>query len=122
MKQEDSQDSYQAARQSDRNQVVSGVDELHQIAQLASTVSGCKTAMIHLLNGGKLDMYAGRNWEPSFQHHELPFCKKVLASDQAIVVEDTSVEWDGADHVCQKDHGISSSWQDSLSGASAMPT
>ena len=95
MKQEDSQDSYQAARQSDRNQVVSGVDELHQIAQLASTVSGCKTAMIHLLNGGKLDMYAGRNWEPSFQHHELPFCKKVLASDQAIVVEDTSVEWGG---------------------------
>ena len=95
MKQEDSQDSYQSARQSDRNQVVSGVDELHQIAQLASTVSGCKTAMIHLLNGGKLDMYAGRNWEPSFQHHELPFCKKVLASDQAMVVEDTSVELDG---------------------------
>ncbi|HAO66901.1 MAG TPA: hypothetical protein DCR17_09480, partial [Verrucomicrobiales bacterium] len=86
MKPEDSQDSYQAAKQSGRDQVVSGIDELHQIAQLASTVSGCKTAMIHLINDGKLEIYAGRNWEPSSQHHELPFCEKVLASEQAIVI------------------------------------
>ncbi|MBT5926201.1 MAG: PAS domain S-box protein [Verrucomicrobia bacterium] len=76
-------------------QVVSSVDELHQIAQLASTVSGCATVMIHLKHGDNLTIYSGRNWEPSAQSHELAFCEKISENDHFKIVPDShqDPEW-----------------------------
>jgi PAS domain S-box-containing protein len=101
-KQEDAQNLQMPSPKSGEGQVVSSVDELHQIAQLATTVSGCKTAMIHLLRDGELHIYSGRNWEPSAQHRELPFCKEVLASDHPVVVNDTTKESERSDSYLAK--------------------
>ena len=82
--------------------VVSSVDELHQMAQLASTVSGCATAMIHLLHGGKLTLYSGRNWEPSEKNHELQFCEKIMALEASFVVTDTHEDPDWMNSILVK--------------------
>ncbi len=76
--------------------VISSVDELHQIAHLATTVSGCSTAMVHLLQGGKPHLYSGKNWEPSEKHHEITFCNEVLRKDQPIIISDASKDKDWA--------------------------
>jgi two-component system, sensor histidine kinase and response regulator len=73
-------------------QVISSVDELQQLAQLAATLSEVSTVMIHLQHEGKLTLFSGRNWEPSPQQAELAFCREVMQQPDEVMVQDAGMD------------------------------
>jgi len=69
-------------------QVVGNGEELKELSQLAATISGANTVLIHFYRNKKLSLVSGRNWEPSPQHPELPFGNEVKQQRARIVVGD----------------------------------
>lgn len=68
--------------------VVSNGEELKELCKLAATISGANTVLIHFYRNKQLSLVSGRNWEPSPQHPELPFCNHIKHQRSKMVVGD----------------------------------
>ena len=78
------------------NHGIGSLDELQQLTQLASVLSGCPTVMIHLCQEESISLVTGRQWEPSPTHPELPFCRHALAQNAPTVIEKAHQDSDWA--------------------------
>ena len=74
---------------------IRSLDELQQLTQLAAALSGCSTLLIHLCQGTTITLITGRQWEPSAQDPEIPFCRFALSQPEPTVIEDADrhPEW-----------------------------
>ena len=74
---------------------IRSLDELQQLTQLAAALSGCSTLLIHLCQETSITLITGRQWEPSAQDLEIPFCRFALSQPEPTVIEDADrhPEW-----------------------------
>ena len=74
---------------------IRSLDELQQLTQLAAALSGCSTLLIHLCQETSITLITGRQWEPSAQDPEIPFCRFALSQPEPTVIEDADrhPEW-----------------------------